>query len=162
MVSNPIKTKYLLDTNILVEFYRWKPMSLKLNEFFWLEFTKKLENGEWVLLDVIVDEVKYENDLKVWCKEQAKNGFVKKISDDDRKRAVAINSRYKMIDQYTGKSTADTYLIAYAEKNSLGIFSRESGRVDTTKLYKIPDVCDVLHIKRLREPKAFLKAIGFN
>ncbi len=67
-----------------------------------------------------------------------------------------------MINQTTFKSTVDTYLVAYAEANSIGIFSRESRRRDPKDLYKIPDVCQLLGVKRLSKPKAFLKAIGFN
>ena len=87
--------------------------------------------------------------------------MVKKICDDDKYRAIEINNQYKMIDEITHKSTVDTYLIAYAEINNLGIFSRESPRTKFTDLYKIPDVCDELKIERIKQPIVFLKKIGF-
>jgi hypothetical protein len=159
---NPIKTKYLVDTNILIGFSHWKPMSLTFNNQFWSEMEEALANKEWVLVDAVVDEVIYDIDLKKWCKEQVKKGLVDKITDDDRMRAVEINNQYKMIDQASGNSTVDTYLLAYAERNGYGIFSQESPRVNTAGLYKIPDVCDKLQISRIRKPKVFLKEIGFN
>ncbi|MEI7498035.1 MAG: DUF4411 family protein [Candidatus Falkowbacteria bacterium] len=164
MINNPTKTKYLLDTNILIGFSLWKPIILKINEAFWSEFSDALKKDKWILLDVVVGEIQngFDADLKKWCKEQVKNNLVKKISDDNRSRAVEINNTYPMIDQSTFKSTVDTYLIAYAEANNIGIFSRESQRVKPTDLYKIPDVCSVLNIKRLSKPKAFLKEIGFD
>ncbi len=162
MINNSVKIKYLLDTNILIGFSLWKPIALKLNENFWLQFSDALKNDEWVLLDVVVNEVKGDKDLIKWCKEQKKNGLIKRINDDNRNRAVKINNQYTMIDQTTGKSTVDTYLVAYAETNNLGIFSRESQRINQTYLYKIPDVCKELGIKRLSKPKAFLREIGFN
>jgi hypothetical protein len=162
MVNNPTKIKYLLDTNVLIGFSLWKPISLKLNDVFWAEFSNALEKDKWVLLDVVANEVKFDKDLMKWCKEQAKKGLVKKIDDVNRNRAVVINNQYNMIDQSTYKSTVDTYLIAYAEANNLGIFSRESPRIKPTDLYKIPDVCQILNISRLSKPKAFLKEIGFN
>lgn len=164
MTDNFTKTKYLLDTNVLIGFALWKPMSLKINHQFWVEFNNALKNGQWILLDVVVSEVigSYDSELKKWCKEQQNNGVVKKISDANRQRAVEVNNQYEMIDQVTGKSVVDTYIIAYAEENNFGIFSRESRRENANKPYKIPDVCEILHINRLREPKAFLKAIGFD
>jgi hypothetical protein len=87
---------------------------------------------------------------------------MRKLSDQNKNRGIEINNKYEMIDQYTQKSKIDTYLIAYAEEQGLGIFSRESYRKNSNFLYKIPDVCDKLKIKRLRKPKAFLTEIGFN
>lgn len=165
MTSSPVKTKYLLDSNILIGFALWKPISLQLNDAFWFDFSDALSKDKWILLDVVVNEVSagyYDKELKKWCKEQVKNGFVKKISADNKTRSVEINNKYPMIDQYTHKSTVDTYLIAYAEENGLGIFSREAYRRNTSELYKIPDVCGALGIKRLSRPKAFLKEIGFS
>ena len=87
---------------------------------------------------------------------------IEKIKTDDRNRAAEINNSYKMIDEITFKSTVDTYLIAYAEANNLGIFTRENHRKNMAELYKIPDVCDLLKIKRIKKPKIFLQEIGFN
>jgi len=100
--------------------------------------------------------------LREWCSRQKKNGLVDKITDDDRERAVEINNQYPMINQASGKSTVDTYILAHAERNGCGIFSQESPRVNAAALYKIPDVCDKLQISRIRKPKVFLKEIGFN
>jgi hypothetical protein len=161
MVAVPVKTIYLLDTNVLIGLSLWKPMSLRLNDIFWASFTKALEQGDWILLDVVINEVKFDTELLAWCKEQKKNKLITELDDDSRARAVEINEVYPMIDQYTFKSEVDTFIIAYAEANSFGIFSRESPRVGSG-LYKIPDVCSILNIKRLSKPKAFLKEIGFN
>ena len=151
-----------MDTNVLIGLSLWKPISLKLNDVFWTEFTKYLERGDWILLDVVVNEVKFDKDLIAWCKEQKKNKLITELDDQSRDRAVEINKIYPMINQTTFKSEVDTFIVAYAEANFFGIFSRESPRVGSDGLYKIPDVCKVLQIKRLSKPKAFFKEIGFN
>ncbi|HNZ85790.1 MAG TPA: hypothetical protein PKN90_05630, partial [Paludibacteraceae bacterium] len=43
---------YILDTNILINFSIWCPM--EFNEGFWLKLEKLLEEGKWILLDVVV------------------------------------------------------------------------------------------------------------
>lgn len=162
MINSLTKIKYLLDTNVLIGFHIWKPISLNLNKEFWSKFGEALEKDKWVLLDAVVEEITYENDLKKWCREQGKRGLIKKISNENKTRGVEINNQFKMIDEATQKSTVDTYLIAYAEANNLGVFSRESNRKDSTELYKISDVCGILNIGLVRSPKFFLEDIGFN
>ena len=151
--------KYLVDTNVLIGFSLWTP--ILLNGGFWEKLEKSLEDGKWVLLDVVIKEIKYNPELVRWCKKQEKKGLVQKICEDNKYRAIEINNRYKMIDEVTQKSTVDTYLIAYAEANNLGIFSRESPRANPADLYKIPDVCKELNISRIKQPMVFLKSIGF-
>jgi hypothetical protein len=160
-MTNKRGVKYLADTNVLIGFSLWKPIALpNLNLIFWNKLSEALEKDKWTLLDVVVDEILYDKDLKKWCTEQKNKGLLKKISDDDKNRAVEINNRYKMIDAATANSTVDTYLIAYAEANGVGIFSRESP--GNGGLYKIPDVCNIFKIDNTKSPKLFLRGIDFD
>ena len=152
--------RYILDTNALIGFSTWIPIDLNKN--FWTKLEESLQNGAWVLLDVVVDEIRYDNDgLKKWCEIQKKKGLLKSIEDAHKNRAVEINNSYKMIDETTGKSTIDTYLIAYAEANQLVVLSRESLRANDSDLYRVPDVCKKLNLRVIKRPKEFLGAIGF-
>jgi len=160
MTASQEKSAYLLDANILFGFSLWMPIDLNKN--FWDKLEESLRNGDWILLDVVVAEIAYDNDgLKKWCDAQKKHGLVVTIGDDIKNRAVEINNTYKMIDETTQKSAVDTYLVAYAEKHQMIVFSREALRIDNTKPYKIPDVCNALKIQWIRRPKRFLGAIGF-
>lgn len=163
MTNNGAKIKYLLDTNVLIGFSLWKPISLNLNKDFWFKLGESLKNDDWTLLDVVVGEIRGgDYDLINWLNLQKRNGLVKAIDTNNKNRAVEINNNYKMIDEIIFKSTVDTYLIAYAEANNLGIFTREGNRKSQNELYKIPDVCDLLKIKHIKKPKIFLHEIGFN
>lgn len=154
------KIMYTLDTNALIGFAVWLPIDL--NKIFWSKLEESLQNGDWALLDVVINEIKFENDgLKKWCEAQKKKSLQKIIDDANRNRAIEINNTYKMIDETTGKSSVDTHLIAYAEAHKLTIFSRESPRMKDTDLYKIPDVCAKLNVRVIKKPREFLEAIGF-
>mgnify|MGYP001607131821 CR=1 FL=1 len=160
MTTSQEKRVYVLDANILFGFSLWIPRYL--NKIFWTKLEESLQNGEWILLDVVVGEIKYDNGgLKKWCEEQRKKSLIKIISDNHKNRGVEINTIYKMVDETTQKSTVDTYLIAYAEANKLVVFSREAYRTNNEDLYKIPDVCKVLSIQMIRDPKEFIEAIGY-
>ncbi len=151
---------FIIDTNALIEFSVWLPIDL--NKIFWSRMEESVREGKWVLLDTIVNEVRNDNDgLKSWCQEQKRKGLMKSIDDNHKNRAVEINGSYKMIDETTGRSSGDTYLIAYAEANKLTIFTREKPRRDAADLYKIPDVCDAIKVRYIRRPRVFLEAIGY-
>lgn len=152
---------YVLDTNILIGFSIWRPISMSSD--FWDKLATALSDKKWVLLDVVVGEIKYNKELEAWCKKQKQGGLITDLDDDSRNRAVEINNTYPMIDSSTAKSTVDTYIIAFAERNKIGVFSRESN-MDPAKadaLFKIPDVCQKLKVENIRKPETFLKQIGF-
>lgn len=160
MTSPTAEKIYVLDTNILFELSLWLPIDL--NKAFWTKFEEALQTGKWILLDVVADEVRGDNDgLKKWCDEQKKKGFIKTLEDHHRARSVEINDRYLMIDETTQRSTVDTYLIAYAEANKHIIFTREGYRKKPEDLHKIPDVCQELKIKFMRRPKEFFEMLGY-
>lgn len=151
---------YVLDTNILIELSLWLPIDL--NKVFWSKFKDALQGKTWLLLDVVMDEIKHDNDgLKKWCDEQKRNGLITPLENIHRTRAVEINEKYTMIDESTQRSTVDTYLIAFAELNKLTIFSREGSRKKLDGLYKIPDVCKELSIKMIRRPREFFEMLDY-
>ena len=155
------KQKYVLDTNILINFGLFNPISY--NKGFWDRLEALLDSGDWILLDVVVGEIKYNKDLIAWCKKQKDEGRVTSIEDVHRIRAIGINKQYKMIDAKTFKSEVDTFIIAYAEDKKLTIFTREGYKdpLDPNALYKIPDVCKLLKVRFERLPERFLENIGY-
>lgn len=159
MDETPSTTKYVMDTSMLIGFSRWIPISL--NRSFWDKLEVSLQEGKWVLLDIVVNEVRSNKPLEDWCKRQKTNGRVTNISDDDKNGGIKINNDYPMIDQVTFKSETDTYIIAHALNNRIGVFSTEMQKLPNDKLYKIPDVCRQLSVRFTHIPKDFLISIDF-
>lgn len=149
---------YILDTNVLLELERWIP--IEIGPTFWDLLEKALKDGKWVLLDIIVEEIGYPATLVAWCKKQRAMGNVVKIDDSQRERGVEINRLFPMIDESSGRSEKDTYLIAYAEAYGLTVFSREGPKKPSESRYKIPDVCTELKVRSIRNPRTFYKLIG--
>lgn len=150
---------FVLDTNILIEMNRWVPLGLCPE--FWHLLAQGLEDKKWVLLDIVVNEVGSPRPLVDWCKKQKDAGYVIEIEDKHRQRGVEINSLHKMIDETSGKSETDTYLIAFAEMTNTVILSREGPKKPSETLFKIPDVCGKLNVSCSREPAEFYRQIGF-
>lgn len=151
-------TVYIVDADFLINFHKWMPRSLFPT--FWQELERTLQEGHWILLDVVVKEVTREGPMRHWCRKQEQAGLVAKVTDTDKFAGAEINNRYPMIDVNSGRSTNDTYIIAYAKANGYGVASDESPRIDDSKPYKIPDVCEALKIPRIRKAEVLYKKIG--
>ena len=159
MNSEAKQPVYVVDTNVLIGFSTWNPLEFKSE--FWSKFEKALEDKKWVLLDVIVDEIIYDSELKRWCKRQRDSGLVTVIDDEIKNLATEINNKYKMINTETGNSSVDPFVVAFASKNGFGICTREIYKTNGESLFKIPDVCDILKIPCIKNPTRFMKSIGF-
>jgi hypothetical protein len=151
-------TVYIVDANFLINFHKWMPRSVF--PAFWQELERTLQEGKWILLDVVVAEVNREGPMKQWCNKQKQAGLVMKVTDADKLEAAQINGQYPMIDANSGRSTTDTYIIAHAKANGYGIVSDESPRVREGDLHKIPDVCDALKIPRRKRADVFYREMG--
>ena len=151
-------TVYVVDSNFLICFDKWVPQSHFPK--FWNELERTLQEGKWILLDIVVAEVSGEKSLKKWCEKQKNAGLVTKITDADKLAGAQINNDYPMIDVASGRSENDTYLLAHAKANGYGVVSDEVQRKNGNELYKIPDVCAELNIIRRRKASAFFSEVG--
>ena len=153
------KTVFVLDTNVLFELSVWMPPHL--NKVFWQKLAYALKESKWVLLDVVVNEVKKGGALKKWCQDRKNEELITIVSVQQRARGIEINNAHTIIDETSQKSVADVYLLAYAEEKSYTIFTREGHRRNNTGLYKIPDICQLLKITYMRTPDKFYEAMNF-
>ena len=60
MMSSPDDEVFVLDTNIQINLSLWLPQDL--NRAFWTKLEEALQAGKCILLDVVVQEIKYGND----------------------------------------------------------------------------------------------------
>lgn len=153
-------TVYIVDANFLINFHKWIPRSTF--PVFWQELERTLKEGKWILLDVVVAEVTREGPMRQWCNKLKQAGLVAKVTDTDKLAGAEINNQHTMIDVNSGRSTNDTYIIAHAKANGYGVASDEAPRINDTKSYKIPDVCEALKIPRIRKAEVFYRQIGIS
>jgi hypothetical protein len=156
-------TKYILDTNILIDLNIWLPKS-KFPKF-WDKMHISLKGGKWVLLDVVADEIwKFQGkqDLGLWCSEQKTNKLITK-TDACLDRSVEIQDAYNIVDLVKRKSEADPTIVAFAESDIsiYKIFTRERHKGPGDQFFKMPDVCNILRIKYTRKVDEFYDHIDF-
>jgi hypothetical protein len=149
---------YIVDTNVLLDFRFWLPM--EYHPTFWQKLEVALKDKKWILLDEVVDEIGFPEDIKKWCRRMKTSNLTTQLTSEEYARAIEINTLYPMIDQSTFKSAVDTYIIAAAESRKHMVFSREGAKKLHEVLYKIPDVCGFLKVRSIKRPAVFLKNIG--
>ncbi len=148
--------RYIIDTNILINFKIFTPM--KIHEIFWKQLGECIKKGEIVLIQDVANECK-DRELKGWVFKQK----IEKVSNDIKDRANEINKEYPIItvlDQQT-KSEADPIIIAYAEQNNCCVFTREADEDPKNGIYKIPAICKKLNIDFQRWPNKVFDNLRF-
>ena len=154
--------RYLIDANILISLDIFTPREYHLD--FWAGLKEQIAKGNIILLDVIYDECKSPH-LKKWLDKEIKAaGLITPVSTDIKNKGLALNKKYGIITKDAVgriKSAADTYLIAYAKKNGLVIFTYESKRRDVQAPMKIPDVCDAQKVPYQRLTRHVMNVLKF-
>ena len=148
--------KYIIDTNILINFRIFTP--IKFHKTFWKQLEECVNNDEIIILQDVADECK-DSELSTWIKRKK----IEPVSHDIRNRANEINKQYPMITEIAQqmKSEADPVIIAFAEKNRYAVFTQEAPSKPGGGVYKIPDVCHKLGITCERWPNNVFTKIKF-
>ena len=151
------QSPYIIDTNILINFRIFTPMNIHVT--FWRQLSEAVENKAIIIIQDVADECTRRDELKIWVNKQK----IEKVTQDVRDRAFEIDNEYSLITQEKEiiKSEADPVIIAYAEKHSGIVFTRESKRKSKDMPMKIPDVCKALSIEYRRSPDHVFRNIKF-
>ena len=153
--------KYVIDANILISFHIFTPEHYHRN--FWNELERQIAGGHIIILDEIANECKNQA-LKNWLTALKKQGLITAVNAEIRQLALQLNKKHKMITTDAAgriKSQADIYLLAYAQKHNLSVFSYEGKRRNPQEPPKIPDVCTAEGIHYERIPSPVMRQLGF-
>ena len=150
--------KYVIDTNILINFAIFAPMNF--HKSFWKALEDQVTKQNIIIIDVVKKECKWDP-LKSWVN---RLGTYIVKTDDIKDRAAEINNKYHLITETSEgpKSEADPVIIAYAAKIDAIVFSYEAKRKFETDAMKMPDVCEKLKIGYERRPAKVMEALKFD
>lgn len=110
--------------------------------------------------EVLYDLKKRDDDVYRWAKDRQKLLFVP-IDYDSQREVSAILERFEfLINQRTGRSSSDPWVIALAKLNSATVITTESlSTSPNLQKPKIPDVCVAYNIKFI-DTLQFIKQEG--
>lgn len=164
--------KYLLDTNIYINFYD-RAYRFEYFPSFWEAFEKVL-NQYVVLPKIIVDETNKSDEFKEWLEQNFKGEYLnhKDYAEEWGQviQHIAQHSCYSykaLIDprSWTHEKIADGWLIAIAKKDGLTIVTDERANPNLnaqnpSSAVKIPDIARDFGIKCITMNE-FFQEIGF-
>ena len=98
---------------------------------------------------IVFDEAMRDTDIKQWCDEyQLKPDFQVPIDELVQEQVSEVLSEFpRLVDNRTGKSGADPWVIALALTAENYIVLTEENPTDSKNRPKIPDVCDHFNLQ---------------
>ena len=129
---------YSVDTSALLDAWaRWYPPDLFPSV--WDRLSIVVENTEVVATDEVLNELERKaDDCYAWAKDRP-NMFLPLDADIQISAAEILAEFPKLVDERTGKSMGDPFVIAVAQVHSLTVVTGEKG--GSPQKPKIPNVC---------------------
>jgi len=139
--------KYILDANCFIEPWN-KFYSYDFFDAFWDKFVKGCCDDKIVLIqEEIYDEIMKKSDgLNDWVKRH--NFEIVKTDPEITRSATKIQNQFPgLVKEIQGRSLADPFVIALAQKEGATVVTMEDNGTETKP--KIPFVCDALKVKSI-------------
>jgi PIN domain nuclease of toxin-antitoxin system len=129
---------YSVDTSALLDAWaRWYPPDLFPSV--WDRFSDVIAKAKVVATDEVLNELERKaDDCHAWAKERPQM-FLSMDADIQISAAEVLAEFPKLVDERTGKSMGDPFVIAVARVHSLAVVTGEKG--GSPQKPKIPNVC---------------------
>jgi hypothetical protein len=140
--------RYCVDTSFLLDAWRRKYPPDHFPPF-WEYLNSLISNGDMKAPEeVFYDLEKKDDEVLAWAKDQKKALFVP-IDYETQQEVSAILARFEfLVNQRTGRSSSDPWVIALAKLNSSTVITNEGLSTNQNpQKPKIPDVCVSLSIR---------------
>lgn len=142
---------YSIDTSALIAaFHEHYP--IKNFPSLWHEIEALIKNGRLKMSQIVFEEAMRDTEIKQWCDDnQLKPDFQVTIDESVQEKASQVLSEFpRLVDNRTGKSGADPWVIALALTDENYIVLTEENPTDSKNRPKIPDVCVHFHIECIK------------
>ena len=133
---------YSLDTSALIAAFHER-YPIENFPSLWDKIEEMIKNGRLKMSQIVFDEAMRDTDIKQWCDEyQLKPDFQAAIDESVQEQVSEVLSEFpRLVDNRTGKSGADPWVIALALTNENYIVVTEENPTNSENRPKIPDAC---------------------
>ena len=133
---------YSLDTSALIAAFHER-YPIENFPSLWNKIEELIKHGRLKMSQIVFDEAMRDTDIKQWCNEyQLKPDFQVPIDELVQEKVSEVLSEFpRLVDNRTGKSGADPWVIALALTAENYIVLTEENPTDSKNRPKIPDVC---------------------
>ncbi|MCY3550817.1 MAG: DUF4411 family protein [Candidatus Poribacteria bacterium] len=133
---------YSLDTSALIAAFHER-YPIENFPSFWRKIEALIKNGQLKMSQIVFDEAMRDTEIKQWCDEnQLKPDFQVVIDESVQEQVSEVLSEFpRLVDNRTGKSGADPWVIALALTIENCVVVTEENPTHSQNRPKIPDVC---------------------
>lgn len=142
---------YSLDTSALIAAFHERYPIANFPSL-WRKIEELIRNGRLKMSQIVFEEAMRDTDIKLWCDEyQLKPDFQVPINELVQEQVSEVLSEFpRLVDNRTGKSGADPWVIALALTAENYIVLTEENPTDSKNRPKIPDVCDHFNLQCIK------------
>ena len=142
---------YSLDTSALIAAFHERYPIANFPSL-WRKIETLIENGRLKMSQIVFDEAMRDTEIKQWCdKYQLKPDFQVVIDESVQEKVSEVLSEFpRLVDNRTGKSGADPWVIALALTNENYIVVTEENPTNSEIRPKIPDVCAYFNLQCIK------------
>ena len=139
---NQDQVVYSLDTSALIAAFHER-YPIQNFDSLWRRIEELIRNGRMKMSQVVFEEAMRDTEIKQWCDQnQLKQDFQVAIDEAVQERVNEVLSRFpRLVDNRTGKSGADPWVIALALTFENCVVVTEENPTDSQDRPKIPDAC---------------------
>ncbi len=142
---------YSLDTSALIAAFHERYPIANFPTL-WHKIEELIKSNRLKMSQVVFDEAMRDSEIRQWCNQNhLKQYFQVPIDEFVQEKASEILSEFpRLVDNRSGKSGADPWVIAFALTSENCIVVTEEGPTDSVDRPKIPDVCKHFEVECIK------------
>ncbi len=142
---------YSIDTSALIAAFHER-YPIENFPSLWREIEALIRNGRLKMSQIVFEEAMRDTEIKQWCDEnQLKSDFQVAIDELVQEKVSDVLSEFpRLVDNRTGKSGADPWVVALALTDENYIVLTEENPTDSKNRPKIPDACAYFNLQCLK------------
>ena len=142
---------YSLDTSALIAAFHER-YPIQNFDSLWRRIEELIRNGRMKMSQVVFEEAMRDTEIKQWCDQnQLKQDFQVAIDEAVQEHVNEILTQFpRLVDNRTGKSGADPWVIALALTFENCVVVPEENPTNRRDRPKIPDACAHFNLQRIK------------
>ncbi len=142
---------YSLDTSALIAAFHER-YPIENFDSLWHRIEELIRNGRLKMSQIVFEEAMRDTEIKQWCDQnQLKQDFQVTIDEAVQEHVNEVLSQFpRLVDNRTGKSGADPWVIALALTFENCVVVTEENPTHSQNRPKIPDVCAYFNLQCIK------------
>jgi hypothetical protein len=148
---NPDRVVYSLDTSALIAAFHER-YPIQNFPSLWCKIEELIRNGRLKMSQIVFEEAMKDTEIKQWCDQnQLKRDFQVTIDESVQECVNEVLSQFpRLVDNRTGKSGADPWVIALAMITQNCVVVTEENPTHSKSRPKIPDACAYFNLQCIK------------